>query len=332
MKTSHDRSALLGAVCWLMTALALRPSPLHLRWGILLLLLAPLVLVPLAMSRTELVFGVGIEARLHRLASALQFPAAPLLAISFAFPEGKWAGMLALPWLATTALISATGILNAYQARMKQPPEDLSVNAGKAFLVVGGVWVVLSRLGMRPLGFDPVIVLLTGIHFHYAGYLLPLMTGWAGKLRPTSLSRLASIGVIVGVPMTALGITLTQLKIGAAPELAAALLTAAAGGLTATLHFKLAVDRSFPKATRICWAIAAASLSIGVVFAAMYGTRSLLPMAWLEIPLMRAIHGTANGLGFGLFGVLGWVSFTAGGAEPLRFFRSDQRSPSPNLR
>jgi outer membrane biosynthesis protein TonB len=33
----------------------------------------------------------------------------------------------------------------------------------------------------RPLDFDPVIVLLTAVHFHYAGFLLPLCTALAAR-------------------------------------------------------------------------------------------------------------------------------------------------------
>ena len=44
-----------------------------------------------------------------------------------------------------------------------------------------------------------------------------------------------------------------------------------------------------------------------VVLALLYGCRAYFPLAWLDIPWMRAVHGTANALGFGLAGVLGWT-------------------------
>jgi len=37
-------------------------------------------------------------------------------------------------------------------------------------LAVGGAWLVASRLGMRPMGIQEPIVLLTAVHFHYAGF------------------------------------------------------------------------------------------------------------------------------------------------------------------
>jgi hypothetical protein len=43
-----------------------------------------------------------------------------------------------------------------------------------------------------------------------------------------------------------------------------------------------------------------------VLQAALYGWRFYAPLAWLDIPWMRALHGTANALGFGLGGSLAW--------------------------
>jgi len=44
-----------------------------------------------------------------------------------------------------------------------------------------------------------------------------------------------------------------------------------------------------------------------MVLAGLYGTRALFPVAGLDIPWMRALHGSANAIGFALAGVLGWV-------------------------
>jgi hypothetical protein len=50
-------------------------------------------------------------------------------------------------------------------------------------------------------------VLLTAIHFHYAGFALPLLTGLAGRALGGRIARIASLGVIAGVPLVAFGIT-----------------------------------------------------------------------------------------------------------------------------
>jgi hypothetical protein len=165
---------------------------------------------------------------------------------------------------------------------------------------------VLSRLGVAPINFDPVIVLLTAMHFHYAGFLLPLMTGLAGRRLRTRLARLAALGVILGMPLTAFGITTSQLGLGHVPEMLAVMITALAGLTAAGLHLQLAARRTRRRLVGICWLIAGLSLAFSMVLALMYGSRFYYPMAWLDIPLMRALHGSANGLGFGLIGVVGW--------------------------
>jgi hypothetical protein len=57
---------------------------------------------------------------------------------------------------------------------------------------------------------------------------------------------------------------------------------------------------------RVLWAVTAVSLITGMFLAALYGSRHLLPLEWLTIPWMRALHGTANSLGFALSALLAW--------------------------
>ncbi|HEY9422963.1 MAG TPA: YndJ family transporter, partial [Thermoanaerobaculia bacterium] len=178
----------IGAAVWLLLVLFRRPSPFETDWAVLILLLGALVIVPLGL---RLVTDLrGTAAKLWRIAVLLQLPTALLLVVAFAQPRGTLAAVLALPWLATTAVISLTGLLRAWY-RGWRPVEELCFDAGLIYLVIGGGWTVLSRYGLRPLGFEDVIVLLTGIHFHYAGFALPIMTGLAGRRLRTGAARLA---------------------------------------------------------------------------------------------------------------------------------------------
>jgi hypothetical protein len=72
------------------------------------------------------------------------------------------------------------------------------------------------------------------------------------------------------------------------------------------MHFRLALTPQYPLETRILWMMSALSLLGGMLLAALYGSRFLLPVDWLDIPMMRALHGTLNAVGFGFFGVAGW--------------------------
>ena len=52
---------------------------------------------------------------------------------------------------------------------------ELSIDAGLIYLVVGGIASVMVGADLRPLGFSATIVLLTAAHFHYAGFVLPVI-------------------------------------------------------------------------------------------------------------------------------------------------------------
>jgi hypothetical protein len=205
-------------------------------------------------------------------------------------------------------MVSLAGLLRIGSRGLRPWPE-LSLDAALVFLAVGGAWATASRWGMRPMGFEPVIVLLTGIHFHYAGLALPLMAGLAGRASPGPASDAAAIAVVAGVPLTAAGITATQLGTGPALETVAAVLTSGAGMLTGWLHLRLVGSPGLPAAARAAWGLVAASLAISMALSATYGLRFAAAggLDWLTIERMRALHGTANALGFAAAGLVGWT-------------------------
>jgi hypothetical protein len=293
----------VGGIFWCAALVVLRPGPFDTGWARLILLLAPLVLVPLGLRLA------GVTSSLDRLARAvvvLQLPAALALGFSFLLDQGLPAAALSLPWLATTGLMALVGLRAGWSNR-RGPLREFCIAAGLVYAAVGGGWAVLDRWGVRPLDFDAVIVLLTAIHFHYAGFALPLLTGLAAGQVRGRMARLAGVGVVVAVPLVAVGITATQLRLGPLPECAASCLLAAAGVLTACLYFRLAARRDWPRATRVLWAAVALSLTGSMLLAALYGLRFYLPVAWLDIPWMRALHGTANAIGFALAGLVSWT-------------------------
>jgi hypothetical protein len=283
----------------------LHPSPFETDWAIALLLLSPLVLVPLGLQLAARSDQKQAVSGLLQLALQLQLPAAVALVIAFGTPVGFLAAVLSLPWLVTTAIISLAGLVRIWQ-RGLAPWEELCLDAGLAYLVIGGGWTVLARWGMRPLNFEAIIVLLTAIHFHYAGLLLPLFTGLAGRTLGGAPARAAALGVVAGVPLVAAGITATQLGLGPWLECLAACLTVLAGLVTAWLHLRLSGQSTRHWLVRALLAVAGLSLAGSMFLAALYGCRYYAPVAWLSIPWMRALHGTANALGFGLAGMLGW--------------------------
>jgi hypothetical protein len=257
---------------------------------------------------------VPLGLRVARAASPvillLHLPAAILLGASFLFDQGWLAGLLAFPWLIVTAWIACEAGHRIWR-RGFAPLSGVCIDAGCIFLVVGGGWAVLHRAGIRPLDFDDVIVLLTAVHFHYAGFVLPILTGRAAEALGGKAATAASFGVLAGVPLMAAGISATQLGWGSALEVVAACLTAAAGSLTALLYLRLALT---PHARRLAcglavrglWAIAGGALLFSMALAALYGLRTVIDVSWLDIPWVRALHGTANAFGFAAAGLLAW--------------------------
>ena len=299
-------SVLLGALLWGVFAIVVRPGPLDPAWIHALLLLAPLVLVPLGLALVETPLGGGRAGRCLALAGRLQLPAAAVLAAAYLLPQGPLAAVLALPWLLVAALVAAAG-LSRLLARGLRPLWALGVDAGLVYLAVGAAWAVSDRLGYRPLDFAAVIVVLTAVHFHYAGFALPIVAGHLLHRSPGRAARLAVVGVVAGVPLLAVGITATQLGLGPWFETVAAWIVAAAGVLVAGLHLRLALRAEAPRAARVLWAAAGLALLAGMALAAVYGSRFLVPGARrLDIAWMQALHGTANTFGFGLAALLGW--------------------------
>lgn len=299
MPSAKARVCFGVAIWWAMLAI-MHPTPFDTGWAQALLLLVPLVILPIGLQRV----AADLPSRWLRVENALQLPTALLLGVAYLLPPGPMAAGLALPWLGTTGVIALCGL--TLLLRSGRTMSEICLAAGLIFISVGGAWAVADRLGFRPLEFDPVIVLLTAIHFHYAGFTLPLVTGLAMRHVRGWLANLTGAAVIVGVPVVALGITTTHQGVGPGLECFAACTLALAGTLAALLHIRLVVQPGRPALVRGLWTLAALSLLFSMALAALYGSRFYLPVAWLDIPWMRALHGTANAIGFGLAAIVAW--------------------------
>jgi hypothetical protein len=282
-------------------------------WSGALLTLAALVVVALVLRLAEAECDAPGARRLLNWAGLLQFPSAVLLAISVTMEQGTIAVALAGPWVAVTMLAASAGV-----ARLLRPGRlaiaEWCVAVGLIFFAVGGAWVAADRLSWAPLGFSEDIVQLTAVHFHYAGLALPVLAGCVLRESPGGpIVTLAGICVLAGVPMVAIGITSSQLGAGLLGEAIASAVLALGGMLVALYQARLAFERQWSPLSRLLWAFAALSLGFGMTLALLYGIRSIaVPLPWLGIPWMRALHGTANAIGFCLCAAIGWRLAIAG--------------------
>jgi hypothetical protein len=277
-------------------------------WAYALLLFAALVLVPLALELFVDEEESPLAMRWFAWANSVQLPAAMLLTLAYWMPPGKLATAAAVPWVALTFLLSAIGFLRLKRGGLRRPLDGMCADAALIFAAIGGAWTLADRLAYSPLGFDAAIVMLTAVHFHYAGLLLPLFAGLVQReLFFWRLSSRAAVGVVLGVPAVAIGITTTRLGWGPNLEAAAGCGLALAGMAVGILQVRIATDGKQTLRTRTLLALAGVSLFIAMVLAAVYALRSSgASFPWLGIPQMRMLHGTINALGFGLCGVLAW--------------------------
>lgn len=299
--------AWLGAGVFLVDAVARVPSLQHGAWGESLLLFAALVIAPLLLPLLREPADDAWNRRCLGWAEQLQFAAALGLMLAYQRPPGAFAVLAALPWAGVLLLLALMGLRRVLRPEGRQLPIACGA-AGLIYAAVGAAWLLADRWGARPLDFDPVIVSLTAVHFHYAGLLLPVLAGRALEVSG-SVGRFRFVGwsAIAGVPAVAIGITATQLRGPRPIELGATVLMAAAGFGVAFLHVRLAIQSRWAPGVRLCWLAAGLCLGAGMTLAFLYGTRFFFhPFPWLDLPWMRALHGSLNALGFGFCGVLGW--------------------------
>jgi len=298
----------IGAAAWCAFAYFSVSSLHDGRWAEAMLLLAALVLMPMAWTLVRDFEDTGWAARLWRFDLQVHFPAALLLVFAFLLPPGPGALLCALPWAAVLGIMAVDGFLRIRRHGFS-PLGLLCRDVGLIYASVGGAWLLADRGGWSPLGFAPDIVLLTAVHFHYAGLVLPVVAGLALNRRPQSrIAQLATWLVLLGVPLVAAGITATQLGGPAWVELLAAWVLVLGGWGVAWEHLVLAVqERRVHRLARALWLVAGISLGLGMLLAGLYASRMFLPaMGWLGIPWMRALHGTLNAMGFSLLALLGW--------------------------
>jgi hypothetical protein len=266
----------VGLLVWA-AALALLPAPLAAR----IFLLAPLVIVP------RLLALLPDRRWLGRLGGWSVSAAALPLLIAFGLPSGPPAAFFVLPWFA----LALTGALSAILHGVGHLPSilrprdwaELGVDVALGFWAVGAGFVLLDRLGVAT-GFSPVIVLLTATHFHFAGFGLLGLASLLAHSRPWLRGSVA--GLIVGIPVTALGFVLGADAVNAV----GALFVGTAGiGVGVGL---LTVSAKGP----VRWAsrLAGIALLVGMPMGILWSVAILSGHAFLDLDTMIRTHGVLN--------------------------------------
>jgi YndJ-like protein len=295
--------SLCGAAVWaVFAALAgLRRAP----FGImeLLFLFAPLVIVPLGLELARCLAGVRASQGIDPT-RVLQIPAMLALSISFWLPPGRTAAVLSAAWLLQCVLLAGHRFL---QWRHEERTRVSTIlNIAHFDLILGAVWLVISRAGFRPIGFQEPIIVLTAVHFHYSGFATALIASATlhefrrKKLNMPGLAVL--VGLIVLLPFVlAAGFVFSPLL-----RLVAAVSLSTCVTALATILWWLAGEwRSRPA----CIYLRAASWAAAAAFflAGLYAVSDYFGKGWITIPGMANSHGVLNGLGFVLLAMLAWL-------------------------
>jgi hypothetical protein len=285
----------LGGAAWL-AALAL-PMPATLR----ILLLGPLVLAPSLLRQLpgrDLWAGIGT----HRLAPVALLAALPLVPAATLAP-GLAAAVLATPWLALSLACAIAGLTDAVRRGrvILRSAADVATDAALALLAVGSTFLVLDRLGVPPLALSEAIVTLTAVHFHFAAFGLLGVAGLLAAEDASPWPAAAIAGLLAGIPLTALGFTLDDPRVGAAGAV-----LVAAGGLT--LAARLAVGiRTGDRSLVVTRVLPAGALAAGMVLAPVWAWSTVTGFATLDLDTMVRTHGVLNAAAV-LILAAGWQS------------------------
>jgi len=285
----------LGILTWL--AFLIYQLPIEtssLTYVELLILIAPLVLIPILLK-------VGNASK--KLRQWVLFCNIPF-AIAFFLPNGWLATICCLPWLGFTLKL----VLEEMQKWLIQSDKKMSHHAHFAaalYLPVAAVWALSDRLGMPLWVFDETIILLTVVHFHYAGFILPKITAFALEKMNSRLADLIGLNVILGIPLVAIAITTTAYDLPKVIEVACVTLMVMGGMGSGIMHIILGM-KSKNTFAKLAWVLGGLALLGGMILALLYGWRFYFPISFLTIPWMYAVHGTLNAIGFALPCVVGW--------------------------
>lgn len=303
------RSAVAGAISWALLMLITMSDSRETELVHRMVLFAVLVIVQL---------GFSLVATTPRASSSWLFFAAvtlqPLAAlstiISFMFDKGLASALLAAAWLIPCGLAALFG-LTRLVSRGLQPLHEASVDAGLIYLPVAAAWLVVYRLGLQLFGYGEMIILLTVVHFHFAGFAAPIIAGMTGRRlaeNENSTGKLFPIIVLLlvgAMPLVAAGITFS-------PWLGLLGTLVIATGLV--LLALLTVFKVLPvvpsTGVRVLLSIAALSSCVAMVLACLYSYSLVAHIVILRIPTMAMTHGLLNAFGFATCSLLAWSRIT----------------------
>jgi hypothetical protein len=313
------KAGLTYGVVAMMAVLALtagaRLSPFSFAWPHAMILLAVWAAVPMGIGLAQPVLAtVGGGRGWWAYKAGAVAVTGVLLAEPFGYSLGEAGPALAGVWLG--AMLSfgwRFGWPFGQRLRRGERPAlwEWLVMAGVAQVSVGAAWLVADAAGWPVFGFDLAIVRLTAAHFHFAGFSLPILVGLALREYGADAwwARGSGLVVLAGVPLVALGITLTRLGVNVKVEAALGAIFGLGALGVAVMQGRLAW-RWWKNGARGAggWlGFSAMAFGVGMSLAIAYALRPWFPWPLLTLPWMWAVHGTVQVLGFTMGGLMAWA-------------------------
>lgn len=300
-----DLSATVGGAVWLAFVAGTLVGPVPLTVVELFVALALLTLVPLGLGLAATPRRSGGVPFPYRLAVVGQLPAALVAVVALAFPVCLLGAVaLLVPWLGLTGTIAAFGLWRL-GSRGLGPVPELAIDAALLYVPVGAVALLLHVAGIS-LRFRPIIILLTGVHYHYAGFVLPLVTGVAGRILAEPDGTFASdhsgrvaaattLVIVVNLALIAIGITFSPLV----EVVAAALFAVAVAGFAILILWQVVPTVSHVQGALLTVASLAIIVTMALACAYGYSAFPTTPEV-ISIGGMIRWHGSLNAFGFAL--------------------------------
>jgi len=282
----------IGMVIWLVVGALALGSALDFPLVTMLLLLAPLVMIPLGCRLTT---DMPLLEPVALVAASVLIPAAML-------GNGMAGALLCTPWLA----VSTARAVVTWHAFTRERFElgQLGLCVAVTYLVVGASFNVLFHAGIVLFDVGEAIMQLTAVHFQYAGYGALVVVVCVFRAMPPNTRRfLAPIVVLtaVGPPLVALGFTwhVGVAQIGGAIVLAVALWS------VAILTLLIVVPRR-RGATKALLTVSSLAVLAPMGLAITWASAEYFDLPALSVPDMARVHGTLNAVGFVVCGMLAW--------------------------
>jgi hypothetical protein len=288
------RSATIGFIAWLLLLLTSTADSAPIELIHKIVFFAVLVIVPLGLS---LVAPLNQDS-IYKLSVLIQPIAALLTIASFFLDKGIPAAALSSSWLILTGLVALYAVTRLIARGGPYPLPELSIDAGLLYLPVAGIWLVVYRLGEQPFGYGETIILLTVVHFHFAGFAVPIIAGMNGRVLastefPQRIYAFAVFGIIAAMPLVAAGITLSPVV-----GLIGTVLLSIALLLLAVLTIGWVRPVIHRRSHKIVLVLAALASCSAMVLASLYAYSIVTHTLILTIPTMAMTHGILNAFGF----------------------------------